>query len=55
MGVTFRRMKWTGHVGCMREMRKSYKLLELENQKGNLGIDVRISLKLIIKKDGLNI
>jgi hypothetical protein len=50
------RMRWAGHVASMQEMKNKYKFW-LESTKGrdrseDLGLDERIILKLILRKQG---
>jgi hypothetical protein len=49
-------LRWEGHVACMDDMRKAYKIL-LENLKGrdhleDTGIDGKMILEWIIKRVG---
>jgi hypothetical protein len=47
--IKSRRMRWAGHVGCMRDKRNTYKVLtgnlKERDHREDFGIDERIILK----------
>jgi hypothetical protein len=49
-------LRWEGHVACIEDMRKAYKIL-LDNLKGrdhleDIGMDAKMILEWIIKRVG---
>jgi hypothetical protein len=54
MMIKSRRMRWVGHIRCMRKKRNAYKIM-LENLKGrdnsvDLGVDRMIILIFVLLK-----